>query len=308
MPAASEAAWSVTGAVNRTSRPAAARAALDALAPVRVDLAREVDLPAHGRIVVGAAGHVRFRRRPVTSSGELSVAYTLPDDVDRRPVLIDGSGTLGRRIACAFAAGGTDVRIYDVSAEQREAARTYVEEHLADTQRALGLTPDRTGTVEAVDDLAAAASGAWMIVESITERVDLKVEVFGELDRLADADAILCTNSSSLPSSLLIGKVARPERVLNTHFQQPPELNAVELMSCGADRRRRSSMRSWPSSRSTGLVPFRVLKESDGFIFNRVWAAVKRECLMVLDEGVADARGVDEMWRIFTSAGVRPSG
>ena len=233
------------------------------------------------------------------------MAYTLPDDVDRRPVLIDGAGTLGRRIACAFAAGGTDVRMFDVSAEQREAARTYVEEHLAETQRALGLTPDRTGTVEAVEDLAAAASGAWMIVESITERVDLKVEVFGELDRLADADAILCTNSSSLPSSLLIAKVGRPERVLNTHFQQPPELNAVELMSCGATDEGifDALMAKFPQY---GLVPFRVLKESDGFIFNRVWAAVKRECLMVLDEGVATPEDVDEMWRIFTSAGVPP--
>jgi 3-hydroxybutyryl-CoA dehydrogenase len=56
--------------------------------------------------------------------------YTLPADVDERPVVIDGAGTLGRRIAAVYSGGGSDVRIFDLSAEQREAARDYVEEHV----------------------------------------------------------------------------------------------------------------------------------------------------------------------------------
>ena len=54
------------------------------------------------------------------------------------------------------------------------------------------------------------------------------------------------------------------------------------------------------------LVPFRVRRESDGFIFNRVWAAIKRECLMVVEEGVAAPEDVDGMWTIFTAAGIPP--
>src|SRR3712207_9374953 len=68
---------------------------------------------------------------------------------------------------------------------------------------------------------------------AVPERIDLKTEVFGELDRLAEPDAILCSNSSSIPTSQMIGKVEHPERVLSTHYRQPPELSAVELMSCG---------------------------------------------------------------------------
>src|SRR3712207_9172222 len=68
---------------------------------------------------------------------------------------------------------------------------------------------------------------------AVPERIDLKTEVIGELDKLSEPDAILCSNSSSIPTSQMIGKVEHPERVLNTHYQQPPELNAVELMSCG---------------------------------------------------------------------------
>src|SRR5215213_7913591 len=172
------------------------------------------------------------------------MVFTLPADVDQRPVVIDGAGTLGRRIAAVYAAGGSEVHIFDLSAEQREAARDYVEEHVAQTQQTLGLHPARRGLVEVFDDLQ---------------------EALGDLDRLAEPDAILCSNSSSIPTSQMIGRVEHPERVLNTHYQQPPELNAVELMSCGKtdDGVIDALMEKIPQY---GLVPFRVRRESDGFI------------------------------------------
>jgi 3-hydroxybutyryl-CoA dehydrogenase len=231
--------------------------------------------------------------------------YSLPEDIDRRPVTIAGAGTLGRRIATVFAAGGSDVRVFDTSAEQLEAGREYVEQHVAAVQEALDLRPGRTGRVEVADDLARAVDGAWLVIESVPERVDLKTDVFGELDRVAARDAILATNSSSLPSRLVIGKVQHPERVLNMHYQQPPELNAVELMSCGeTDPELIDALIA--KLPDYGLVPFRVRRESDGFIFNRIWAAIKRECLMVVEEGVAGPDDVDEMWRIFTRPGIAP--
>jgi 3-hydroxybutyryl-CoA dehydrogenase len=233
------------------------------------------------------------------------MAYSLPDDVDRRPVAVAGAGTLGRLIATVFAAGGSDVRLFDTSAEQREAGREQVEQHVADVQDALDLRPARTGGVEVADELPRAVDGAWLVVESVPERVELKIEVFGELDRVAARDAILATNSSSLPSRLVVDKVEHRERVLNMHFQQPPELNAVELMSCGETDPAviDALMGRLPDY---GLAPFRVRRESDGFIFNRIWAAIKRECLMVVEEGVAAPEDVDEMWRIFTRPGIAP--
>jgi 3-hydroxybutyryl-CoA dehydrogenase len=81
----------------------------------------------------------------------------------------------------------------------------------------------------------------------------------------------------------MIGRVDHPERVLNTHYQQPPELNSVELMSWGKtdDGIIDALMDNLPQY---GLVPFRARRESDGFIFNRIWASIKRECLMVVEE------------------------
>ena len=126
---------------------------------------------------------------------------------------IDGAGTLGRRIAVVYAAAGNDVRVFDVSAGQCQAASGYVEAHIGETQQTLGLRPGRAGRVEVTDRLQDAVAGAWMVIEAVPENVELKTEVFGELDRLAEADAILASNSSSLPSSQLIGKVGHPERV-----------------------------------------------------------------------------------------------
>ena len=108
------------------------------------------------------------------------------------------------------------MRIFDTSAGQRQAARDYVGDHIDETRKVLGLSPPRTGEAEVAEDLATAVRGAWMVVESVPERLNVKREVFGELDRVADGDAILASNSSSLPTSQFIDDVRHPERVLNT--------------------------------------------------------------------------------------------
>ncbi len=233
------------------------------------------------------------------------MSYTLPGDVDERPIAIDGAGTLGQRIATVFVAGGSDVRIFDVSDTQREAAGDYVTRNATAVKQALGLEAEHPGRVEVCAELATTLRGAWMVIEAVPERLELKQAVFAELDRLADADAILASNSSSLATSRMIDQVRHPERVLNTHYYQPPQLNMVELMSCGFTDEGiiEALMTKFPAY---GLVPFHVRRESDGFIFNRIWAAIKRECLMVVEEGVADPEDVDGMWNIFVRAGIPP--
>ena len=233
------------------------------------------------------------------------MAFRLPADVDERPVAVDGAGTLGRRIAAVYAAGGSRVRIFDPSPDQRDAAIAFCTEEVDDFRVTLGLAASRAGAVEPADDLEAAVRGAWMVVEAAPERPELKREVLAELDRLADPDAIVASNSSSLPTSKLIGGVAHPERLLNTHYYMPPAMNAVELMSCGETDEGiiEALIGKLPDY---GLAPFHVRRESDGFIFNRIWAAIKRECLLVVEEGVAPPADVDGMWNIFVRGGIPP--
>jgi 3-hydroxybutyryl-CoA dehydrogenase len=259
----------------------------------------------NARVLLGEVVDIDPHARPPTSEGKRDMTYSRPSDIDRRPIAIDGAGTLGRRIAAVYAAGGSDVRIFDMSAQQRDAASDYVERHIEQTQEVLKLRPKAVGQVQTADSLEGAVAGAWMVIEAVPEKLELKTTVFADLDRLTEPDVILATNSSSLPSSQMISQVRHPERVLNTHYQQPPELNSVELMSCGKTDEGVIDALAEVIPRY-GLAVFRVRRESDGFIFNRIWASIKRECLMVVQEGVADPDDVDEMWRIFTRPGIPP--
>jgi 3-hydroxybutyryl-CoA dehydrogenase len=133
--------------------------------------------------------------------------YLLPSDVDERPISVIGGGTLGRRIAVMFSAGGSRVHLFSRSAGTREAARRFVDGHVSSVREQLGLAARSPGPVELFDALEAAVARAWLIVESVSEDLALKKQVFGELDRLAEPDAILATNSSSYPSSRLLDAV-----------------------------------------------------------------------------------------------------
>jgi 3-hydroxybutyryl-CoA dehydrogenase len=231
------------------------------------------------------------------------MSFNVPKDYSVRPVAVIGAGTLGRRIALMFAAHGSDVRIHDLSEAQRDTAVDYVMNNLPVMSDQLGdVVP---GLVSAEADIADAVRGAWLVVEAIPERVELKVQVFGQLDELAEGDAILASNSSSYASRLFLDKVHHPERVLNIHFYMPPKQAAVDVMSSGQTDRDVIDfvMTTFPRF---GLHPFEAHRESTGFIFNRIWAAVKREALEVVAEGVSTPEDVDGMWQVNTGSAAGP--
>jgi 3-hydroxybutyryl-CoA dehydrogenase len=227
------------------------------------------------------------------------MSFNVPTDYASRPVAVIGAGTLGRRIALIFAAHGAQVTIYDVAEAQRDAAIDYVSQELPVLA---GQIPDVSpGQVCTEADLAEAVGKAWLIIEAIPERLELKKQMFGQLDELSAADAILASNSSSYASRMFVDKVHHPERVLNIHFYMPPKQNAVDVMSSGqTDRNVIDFVKE--TLPQFGLYPFEARKESTGFIFNRVWAAVKRESLEVVAEGVATPQDVDQMFQLNTGS------
>ena len=231
------------------------------------------------------------------------MTFSTPADIDKRPIAVIGAGTLGRRIALMMASQGGEVRLYDKFQHSREESVKFVEETLPVILPSI--PKSRAGKVTGTADLDAATDGSWLVFEAIPEHLDLKIELFGTLDRVSSPDAILASNSSSYPTSQFISKVKRPERVLNTHFYMPPDVRAVELMSCGKTDPKVIDllMARFPNY---GLVPFQVRKESVGFIFNRIWAAIKRESLLVVAEGVSEPSDVDRFFRLFTGGKVGP--
>ncbi len=211
-----------------------------------------------------------------------------------RLVAVIGAGTLGRRIALMFAGAGADVRLCDPSAQQRADALDFIAQEWERRTAASGVM---TGKVNGVESLADAVAQAWLVIEAVPEKLPLKLEIFAQLDQLAPADAILASNSSSYPSSRFIAGLSEEgqRRVVNTHFYMPPDRTAVEVMSDGvtADWVIETLLRTLPLY---GFTPYRVLRESVGFIYNRVWAAIKRECLSVVAEGVASIEDVDRLY------------
>lgn len=231
------------------------------------------------------------------------MGFPLPTDIRNRPVTVIGGGTLGRRIALMFASAGGESRVYDLAEPVRTAAVEYVERELP----ALAAARDggAVGTVRAFDDLDEAVAGAWLVVEAIPERIDLKTTVFGQLDRAVAADTILASNSSSYASRLMIDEVEHPERVLNMHFYMPPAQNAVDLMSDGETDPAVVDL-LLEVLPTYGVHPFVARRESTGFIFNRIWAAVKRESLAVVADGVSTPEDVDAMFAVNTGSPAGP--
>lgn len=149
---------------------------------------------------------------------------------------------------------------------------------------------------------------AWLVIECVPEKLEMKTQLFGELTGLTCHDAILATNSSSYRSSEMLTKVPDEckSRVLNMHYYMPPSTMVVELMTCGhTDPAIIEHLVQ--KSREVGTLPYVARKESTGFIFNRLWAAVKRETLTILAEGVSTPEEIDSMWaEMFLKGGSLP--
>ncbi|MET4134882.1 3-hydroxyacyl-CoA dehydrogenase family protein [Pseudarthrobacter sp. PvP090] len=231
------------------------------------------------------------------------MTYTLPANIADRPITVVGGGTLGRRIALMLSLQGAEVRVYDTSLAVARAALEYVATQRHRAVEELGGNP--AVRLAARDNLADALRDSWLVVEAVPEKLGLKQAIFADLDQLAAPDAVLASSSSAFASSEFIGGVNKPERVLNMHFYMPPEVRSVELMSSGHTDPRIIELLMAELPRYA-LVPHRVRKQSTGFIFNRIWAAIKRESLLVVAEGVAEPRDVDALFADLFKSEITP--
>jgi 3-hydroxybutyryl-CoA dehydrogenase len=194
-----------------------------------------------------------------------------------RKVAVIGAGTMGAGIARVFADGGAAVRLMS----RREAS-------LAAAQQRLG-----TGPVRLTTSLDEALRGADLVVETIVEDAEPKREVLARAEKLAGPDAILTTNTSSLPLSALAEALGRPERFAGLHFLNPPEL--VELVEVvGAERTASEvldALVDWMEE--LGKAPIVVRRDVPGFVVNRLQYALLREAYALVDGGVCSFADVD---------------
>lgn len=227
-------------------------------------------------------------------------------------ISIVGAGTMGAQIGLHCAVHGYPVQIFSRSeGTLQRAAQSHsleLEKRLEDQQ----LTPDEKETIHSriqfTTDMKQAVAGADLVIENVPESLEIKREVFAQLDQICPKHAILATDSSSLRISLIEDATRRPDKVLNMHFLQPVwQRPAVELMG-GTATADDTLERAAQFARTIGLTPLLVQKESTGFIFNRVWRAIKKECLHLVDEGVSSHEDVDRAWMIALGFPIGPFG
>ena len=227
-------------------------------------------------------------------------------------VCLCGAGYLGWQISLQCASQGTPVRLFDISEEALERASEHIRHELKTWTSEGNITLEDVeailGRVSFHNDLAKAVEGVDLVIEAVPERLDLKREVFAQLDDVCDDATILATNSSSIRISKIEDATGRLDKVLNTHFYNTPwKRSIVELMrGTGTSDETLERVREFMVS--IGITPLMVLRESTGFIFNRVWRAIKRECLHLVDQGVSSFQDVDRAWMTLYETPYGPFG
>jgi 3-hydroxybutyryl-CoA dehydrogenase len=224
-----------------------------------------------------------------------------------RKVGVVGLGTMGAGIAQVSVQSGFETVGREVSAELGERGRATIERYLARGVEKGRLSADErdaaaarlTPTTE-LSDLA----DCDLVIEAALEELDLKREIFGELDRVTRPDAVLATNTSALSVSEIAEATSRPERVVGMHFFNPaPVLPLVEIV-----RARESSDAAvdaaYAWAERAGKQPVRC-NDTPGFIVNRILIPLLNDCVRVLDE--AEVRP-EEMDKAMTNGAGWPMG
>jgi len=208
---------------------------------------------------------------------------------------IIGAGFTGKQIAAHAALHEFIVNVYDIDPIIVEAAKKYITGVLKRKNQLESIK-----NVAYYSDLRDALEDVDLVIEAVPEDLELKKEVFSKIDNIAAAHTIIGTNSSSYPVSKIESAVKRKDKVLNLHFYPPiPMTPMVDIMRGSETSEDTFEIgKNWIEN--IKCEPLVVKKECLGFVFNRVWHAVKKECLKIWEGGYADMETVDTAWKIFT--------
>ena len=216
-------------------------------------------------------------------------------------VAVLGAGIMGRGIAYVAALGGYNTVLQDTSREQLEKATNDIGAIL-EKGMAMGRVTDseavearrRLRTVASLDD---AARQADLVIEAVPERMDLKVEIFAQLDRVAPAHAILASNTSSLSITEMAAATRRAPQVVGMHFFNPVQrMKLLELV-----RALETSEKTLAQCEEVGRKMGKecvTVRESPGFVTSRINAMIGNEAFYMLQEGVASAADIDKALKL----------
>jgi 3-hydroxybutyryl-CoA dehydrogenase len=215
-------------------------------------------------------------------------------------IAVLGAGQMGNGIAHVFAQSGFDVTMIDIADAALQKGRDTIAGNLDRQIKKGTLQPSDKDAILgriATNREMEAVKGAALVIEAATENRDLKFRIFGDLDRLADAGAILATNTSSISITEIAGRTKRPEQVIGMHFMNPvPVMQLVEVIR-GLATSNATTERVMDLGKRVGKTPVEA-NDYPGFIANRILMPMINEAIYCLMEGVGSAEAIDTVMKL----------
>ncbi|WP_129113917.1 3-hydroxyacyl-CoA dehydrogenase family protein [Halegenticoccus tardaugens] len=209
---------------------------------------------------------------------------------------IIGAGNMGHGLAAHFALYGWNVTLIDHRQSNLDNARERIRKvvRFHDEEGLMSVTPDSAlKSISFTLNRAAGVSDAEVVIETVTEDLDVKQKVFAELADLAQTDAILATNTSGIPITDIAADNEAADRIVGCHWWYPPYLlRPVEVIR-GKETRDETVNRMVTFLEAVDRTPVVVERDIPGFVWNRIQFAVIRECMHLAVEGVASIEDIN---------------
>ncbi len=204
-------------------------------------------------------------------------------------IAVIGAGLMGHGLAQVFGSAGHKVRVYDA----QPAALASLHERIAANLESLGRPDDFRHLVSAHADMADAVAGAGVVIEAAPEKLALKQQIFAQLVELAAPEALLASNTSVIPISEIAAGLPGAERILGTHWWNPPFLVPLVEVVGTAQTSPAAIEAMLALLTAVGKTPVHIRKDVPGFVGNRLQHALWREAIAIVAAGIADAETVD---------------
>ena len=216
-------------------------------------------------------------------------------------VAVIGSGTMGNGIAHVFAQHGFSVALIDINQPALDRALGTITKNL-DRQVAKATLSEvdkatTLGRLQTYTSIQEGVAGVSLVVEAATENVDLKLQIFRDLDQYAPADAILASNTSSISITKIAAVTKRPQQVIGMHFMNPvPVMKLVEVIR-GYATSDAVTAQVMDLARQLGKTPTEV-NDYPGFVANRILMPMINEAIIALFEDVAGVEEIDTVMKL----------
>ena len=216
-------------------------------------------------------------------------------------IAVIGAGTMGNGIAHVFAQKGFSVTLIDVQEAQLEKARQNIDKNFSrQVSKGLVSEEEKDQALKSITYSTSLQEGvreAGLVIEAASENLDIKLNIFRELDEFSAPNTILASNTSSISITKIAGATKRPDRVIGMHFMNPvPVMKLVEIIN-GYATSAKTTETIIDLSIHMGKTPC-VVKDYPGFIANRILMPMINEAIFSLYQGIAGVEEIDTIMKL----------